>query len=701
MPHVSANSQYSFVEHGQSFSFQNLCAKVVLPLFPNMNQHTQDTNFCCNISFAALDASDDMEYARQLLDQLSVRVMIGETWVLNRHLPWLQPAFGFPSCTWFGTGQKDLARLLCAGQRLIGAVDQSILVGEQSGLVELIDFTHLHGTNVQLHDVAILYWLAYSRQVVTVQHVHAFHDKLVKSCRDNEQVFEVEYIDASWIDIPLGAVKVYFHHALSYTYFNLGDVLNDKVLYSRKVILFSSCIFESVNSATKMVLRGKADNHVSEELIFLMQNSSHHVDTPRSSNKFLTLIGDLSNCSFKNYILHVHVFFGLMKEWFLELQEHLEKYLHARFAFGINLLGSRNQIYCNWCTTFNQIINEFVSCISCRYRDIRFDDSKMFRTDMSCLPETSVELEVLDFFESCVQIRKITIPYMPSFLYCQNLKIFYLSIHMSVIDNTTLQSPLWIILGASYIISLDLSLLDHTDKPELSAKLFHVLSGVLHFLDQSFVCSSNQFPSMAFNFLVVVYLVKLRFLLELGALTAGIDCPLLLLLPFLFILQGFEAYVGVMLLQTTLIGFSNAGHILALILEETREIYLVIVRSSLYCGKRVANDVWRLPSSNVFNFPNRTPGFIIHNQGTKQEIIMILTYFGISFATILKSQTSTFVGCKILDLNIEDKVLFEGGRIVTNGINHNEVLGHGNELRTGQNVKHPNKRLLDYNWDPS
>lgn len=324
----------------------------------------------------------------------------------------------------------------------------------------------------------------------------------------------------------------------------------------------------------------------------------------------------------------------------------------------------------------------------------------MFRTDMSSLPETSVELEVLDFLESSVQIRKITIPYMLSFLCCQNLPIFYLPIHLSVIDNTTLQSPLWIILGASYIISLDLSILDHTDKPELNAKPFHVLSGVLHFLYQSLVCSSNQFPSVAFNFLVVVYLVKFRFLLEFGALTAGINCPLLLLLPFLFILQGFEAYVGVMLLQTTLIGFSNVGHILALILEETRDIYLVTVRSSLYCGKRVPNGAWRLPSSNGFNFSNRIPGFIIHNQGTKQEIVMILTDFGISFATILKSRTSTFVGCKILDSNLEDKALFEGGRIVTNGINHNEVLGPGYELCTGQNVKHPNKMLLEYNWDP-
>nr|XP_033510476.1 uncharacterized protein LOC117275290 [Nicotiana tomentosiformis] len=155
-----------------------------------------------------------------------------------------------------------------------------------------------------------------------------------------------------------------------------------------------------------------------------------------------------------------------------------------------------------------------------------------------------------------------------------------------------------------------------------------------------------------------------------------------------------------MLLQTALIDFTNSGHVLALILEETREMYLVTIRSSLHCGKRVANGAWRHPSSNVFNLPNRVVEFILHNQWTKQEIVMILTDFGKSFATIWKNQTLTIVGSKILDSNLEDMVLFEGERIVTNGVNHNEVLGPENKLRTSQNVKQPNKRLLDYNWDP-
>ncbi|KAK4367853.1 hypothetical protein RND71_011645 [Anisodus tanguticus] len=193
---------------------------------------------------------------------------------------------------------------------------------------------------------------------------------LVKLCRDNEQVFRTNYIAASWHDRPLGVVKVDFHHAvkylLSYNFFldfnssaafsggnlNLGDVLNDKVWYSwgghskditRQVILFSSCIFVALDF-TKTVLTGASENRVSKEFVFLMQNSSH-LDALAGTNKFKLI---------------PNAFSVLVQNWLSVMQEELEEYLHAHFVFRSHLLGSRNQPYCNWCSRFNQIINEFI-----------------------------------------------------------------------------------------------------------------------------------------------------------------------------------------------------------------------------------------------------------------------------------------------------------------------------------------------------
>jgi len=44
--------------------------------------------------------------------------------------------------------------------------------------------------------------------------------------------------------------------------------------------------------------------------------------------------------------------------------------------------------------------------------------------------------------------------------------------------------------------------------------------------------------------------------------TAGVEGQLLLLYPVLFILQGFEAYVGVLLLQTALHGLASEWQVL-------------------------------------------------------------------------------------------------------------------------------------------
>ncbi|KAH0687417.1 hypothetical protein KY285_018924 [Solanum tuberosum] len=281
----------------------------------------------------------------------------------------------------------------------------------------------------------------------------------------------------------------------------LSSVLNDKILYSwgghskditRKVVLISSCIFETLDSATKKVLMDAAANCISVEFVFLEQNSSHLADIPESINKFLKQIGDLDNCSFQNYIPDAHALSGLVKKWFQELKEGLEEQMQARFVFKINLLGSTNRISCNLCTSFNQIIDEFVPCKSCRCHGIPFDTSRTIPTDMSSCPVTGVELGVLDLVDSSVKIGEHTILYMPSFQCCQDLQKVPLPINFNVIERTNLSSlDEGIILGASYIVTPAFSELDDTDKSELNVKLFRVLCGILHSLDQGLVCSSN------------------------------------------------------------------------------------------------------------------------------------------------------------------------------------------------------------------
>nr|XP_025885955.1 uncharacterized protein LOC101248375 isoform X2 [Solanum lycopersicum] len=281
----------------------------------------------------------------------------------------------------------------------------------------------------------------------------------------------------------------------------LSSILNDKVLYSwgghskditRKVVLISSCIIETLDSATKKVLMDAAANCISIEFVFLEQNSSHLADIPESINKFLKQIGDLENCSFQNYIPDAHALSGLVKKWFQELKEGLEEQIQARFVFKINLLGSTNQISCNLCTSFNQIIDEFVPCKSCRCHGIPFDNSRTIPTDMPSCPVTGVELGVLDLVDSSVKIGEHTILYMPSFQCCQDLQKVPLPINFNVIERTNLSSlDEGIILGASYIVTPAFSELVDTDVSELNVKLFRVLCGILHSLDQGLVCSSN------------------------------------------------------------------------------------------------------------------------------------------------------------------------------------------------------------------
>ncbi|PHU24150.1 hypothetical protein BC332_09257 [Capsicum chinense] len=266
----------------------------------------------------------------------------------------------------------------------------------------------------------------------------------------------------------------------------LCSILNDRVLYAWG------------GHGKDITRKDAADNCVSVEFVFLEQNSSHLVDTPGSINKFLKQIGDLENCSFQNYIPDGHALSGLVKKWFQELKEDLEEQLQACFVFESNLLGSTNQISCNLCSSFNQIIDEFVPCKfslrgqSCRCHGIPYDNPQMIRSDMASCPVTGFELGELDVVDSSVKIGEHTILYMPSFQCFQDLHKAHLPINFNVIERTNLRSlDEGIILGASYIVTPAFSELDDTDKSELNAKLFQVLCGVLHSLDQGLVCSSN------------------------------------------------------------------------------------------------------------------------------------------------------------------------------------------------------------------
>nr|GMC71648.1 uncharacterized protein LOC109183057 [Ipomoea batatas] len=286
----------------------------------------------------------------------------------------------------------------------------------------------------------------------------------------------------------------------------LSGVLNDKVLYSwgsqdkditRKVVLISSCIVENLDSVTRRALMDAADKCVSVEFVFLEQNSSHLADIPGNINSFLKKIGDLENCLFQhcipeNKFLDGRAFFGLVKQWSQELKDDMEEPLQARFIFKINLVGSSNQILCNMSTSFNQIIDEFLPCQTCRCHGIPFENSnkKETNTNSSC-PVTGNDLGTLNVIENSVKIGESIILYMPSFQCFQDIQQVSSPIDFNVIERTNLQSlNEGVIFGSSFIVTPAYHESD-IEKSELNCKLFQVLSGLLNSLDQGLVCSSN------------------------------------------------------------------------------------------------------------------------------------------------------------------------------------------------------------------
>ncbi|MBA0755245.1 hypothetical protein Gogos_019993 [Gossypium gossypioides] len=151
----------------------------------------------------------------------------------------------------------------------------------------------------------------------------------------------------------------------------LASVLSDHVLYSwggrdivRKVIVLSSCLPETIDSALKETLTDAADKCVSVEFILLEQRSNHLSDIRANISTFSRCISDLDNCSFQCCLPEVKVFHGLVKRWLQDLRDDMEEPLQAHFIFNSNLAGSVKQISCNLSASVNHIIDGFNPCKS-------------------------------------------------------------------------------------------------------------------------------------------------------------------------------------------------------------------------------------------------------------------------------------------------------------------------------------------------
>ncbi|VFQ87251.1 unnamed protein product [Cuscuta campestris] len=304
--------------------------------------------------------------------------------------------------------------------------------------------------------------------------------------------------------LPIDAFAPDFNSSTSFcgADMKLADVLSDKVLYSwgsqekditKKVVLISSCVVESLDSVTRRALMDAADRCVSVEFVFLEQTSSNLADIPGIINNFLKEIGDLENCLFQHRIPDARVFFSLVTKWSQELKDDMEDPLQARFIFKTNLVGSSNQILCNMSTPLNQIIDEFSPCETCRCHGIPLEDSKKKETNVnSFCPVTGDDLGRLNVIENSVKIGENIVLYLPSFQCCLEIPQSSSPVEFNVIERTNLQSlDEGIIFGSSLAISPAFLDSDETEKSELNCKVFQVISGLLNSLDQGIVCSSN------------------------------------------------------------------------------------------------------------------------------------------------------------------------------------------------------------------
>ncbi|MBA0563619.1 hypothetical protein Golob_008591 [Gossypium lobatum] len=231
----------------------------------------------------------------------------------------------------------------------------------------------------------------------------------------------------------------------------LASVLSDQVLYSwggrdivRKVIVLSSCLPETIDSALKETLTDAADKCVSVEFILLEQRSNHLSDIRANISTFSRCISDLDNCSFQCCLPEIKVFHGLVKRWLQDLRDDMEEPLQAHFIFNSNLAGSVKQISCNLSASVNHIIDGFNPC------------------------------------KSSVKLQQASSP-----------------VNFNIIDRTNLGSlSEGLIFGNPYFVTPSASpeieaASDEMDQLELNAQVFKGLCSALHSMDQGLICSSN------------------------------------------------------------------------------------------------------------------------------------------------------------------------------------------------------------------
>ncbi|XP_034700145.1 uncharacterized protein LOC117925281 isoform X3 [Vitis riparia] len=283
----------------------------------------------------------------------------------------------------------------------------------------------------------------------------------------------------------------------------LSTILSDEVLYSwggkdivRKIILLSSCLVQNIDSTLQNTLMEAADKCVLVEFVLFEQKSSHLSDIPDNIDNFAKQIHDLDNCSLQTYPPDVCVLHGLVKRWLQDLKDDIEEPLQARFIFKTNLVGSVNQISCNFSISFNHITDGFSPCQTCRCHGIPLDDVIGNKIKVPSCWVTGVKLGTYDLIENFVKIGEQTMLFLPSFKSFMKLQQVSSPIDFNIIERTNLGSlSEGLIIGNSYFVTPSVchdieAASDEGDKTELNAQLFQGLCSTLRSLDQGLVCSS-------------------------------------------------------------------------------------------------------------------------------------------------------------------------------------------------------------------
>ncbi|XP_010656055.1 uncharacterized protein LOC100242180 isoform X2 [Vitis vinifera] len=251
---------------------------------------------------------------------------------------------------------------------------------------------------------------------------------------------------------------------------HLSTILSDEVLYSwggkdivRKIILLSSCFVQNIDSTLQNTLMEAADKCVLVEFVLFEQKSSHLSDIPDNIDNFAKQIHDLDNCSLQTYPPDVCVLHGLVKRWLQDLKDDIEEPLQACFIFKTNLVGSVNQISCNFSISFNHITDGFSPCQTCRCHGIPLDDVIGNKIKVPSCWVTGVKLGTYDLIENFVKIGEQTMLFLPSFKSFMKLQ--------------QVSSP------------IDFNIIERTNLGSLS-EVFQGLCSTLRSLDQGLVCSS-------------------------------------------------------------------------------------------------------------------------------------------------------------------------------------------------------------------